>query len=204
MKKIFKNNTYFKVTLTLLMVFFCLIFSAGCSPEKGLSCNFPYSKSLFVIRDYIFTTYTSLCGGDVLESGILIANTEDPEIEISRGGSTKDWANDIFVEGKYAYVANGNSGLLIVNISDSKNPFEEGRIDTPGYANSVFVAGDIAFIADGENGIQVIKIDDKEAPVIIKEYDTPGYASDVHIYDGKAYVADGGKGVFIIEIDLIK
>lgn len=177
----------------------------GCAKDDIVTCDLPFTKSLFVSNDFIYSTYTSLCGGDVLESGLTITESSGNNKVISNGeAKTKDWANDIYVDAGYAYIANGANGLLIINISDNNNPVIESRVDTPGYANSVFVSGEYAFVADGNNGLQVIEITDKKNFKIIKSYDTPGYAFDVFIYEGSAYVADGDKGLQIINIGEIQ
>ena len=174
---------------------------SGCTKDDIVTCDLPFTKSLFVSNDFIYSTYTSLCGGDVLESGLTITESSGNNKVISIGeAKTKDWANDIYVDTGYAYIANGSNGLLIVDISDNNNPVVEGRVDTPGYANSVFVSGEYAFVADGANGLQIIDLNDRKNPKIMKNYNTPGYAFDVFVYEDSAYVADGDKGLQIIDI----
>jgi hypothetical protein len=206
MEKIFKNKIYIKILLIALIVFLEIAIITSCAENDTINttCDLPYSKSLYLNNNLIYATYTSLCGGDVLESGLAIAEIGEEQIEIGRGGATKGWANDIYVEGKYAYIANGVNGFLIINISDKQNPNIESRVDTPGYANSIFILDEYAFIADGEMGIQVIDLTDKKDPIVIKNYDTPGYAFDVFVYEGVAYVADGQSGLQIIDITIVK
>lgn len=183
-----------------MIVFLEIALITSCDENDNATCDLPFSKSLYLDNNLVYATYTSLCGGDVLESGLAIAETGKEPVEIGRGGFTRGWANDIYVEGKYAYIANGVNGFLIINISDKQNIHTEGRVDTPGYANSIFILDEYAFVADGENGIQVIDLTDKKNPIIINSYDTPGYAFDVFVNEGIAYVADGEKGLQIIDI----
>lgn len=59
-----------------------------------------------------------------------------------------DWARayDIATEGNYAYIADGNAGLRIVDISNWMNPVEVGSFRTPGEATMVAVHGQTAFL----------------------------------------------------------
>src|SRR5262249_7685070 len=70
--------------------------------------------------------------------------------------SIPGFANAVVVNGDYAYVAAGASGLQIVNVANKTAPVVVGALDTPGNANGVAVAGNFAYIADGVAGMQII------------------------------------------------
>ena len=55
----------------------------------------------------------------------------------------------VAVSGNYAYVADDESGLRVIDITNPSSPFEAGYYDTPGYASGVAVAGNYAYVADG-------------------------------------------------------
>jgi len=57
-------------------------------------------------------------------------------------------ANSIFVSNNIVYVADGESGLQIIDVSNLQNPALLGYYDTLGYQYSVFVSNNIAYIAD--------------------------------------------------------
>ena len=57
-------------------------------------------------------------------------------------------AGGIAASGNYAYVADGDWGLWIVNIANPAAPFEVGFYDTPGRACDVAVSGNYAYVAD--------------------------------------------------------
>ena len=59
--------------------------------------------------------------------------------------------------GGLAYVADGSSGLQIVNCTDPTNPILWGSYATPN-ANAVTVAGDYAYVADGDLGLMVFDV----------------------------------------------
>jgi hypothetical protein len=54
---------------------------------------------------------------------------------------TPNYANDVFVSGDLAYVANDTSGVQIIDVSNPSSPQLRGSYDTPGSAWGVFVSG---------------------------------------------------------------
>jgi len=105
---------------------------------------------------------------------------------------------DVEVVGGVAYVADGWSGLRIVDVSDLAAPVELGALDTPYHADNVEVAGDLAYIAGGSR-LHVIDVSDPSAPVEIGSLGTAG-AGRVQVADDLAYVAAGGFGLRIIDV----
>ena len=60
----------------------------------------------------------------------------------------RGYANDVKVVGQYAYVAVGEGGLAVFDVSDPANPVRVGGYDTSGLAYGVAVAGNYAYVAD--------------------------------------------------------
>ena len=69
---------------------------------------------------------------------------------------TSGTARGVAVSGGYAYVADGNGGLVVVDVSDPANPTYAGGYDTSGYAYGVAVAGGYAYVADYNGGLVVV------------------------------------------------
>ncbi|MGD9732109.1 MAG: C13 family peptidase [Desulfamplus sp.] len=110
-------------------------------------------------------------------------------------------AESVTLVGSTAYIADGSSGLQMVDISNPENPQIIGSIDTPGSAQSVAIAGgSTAYIADGSSGLQVVDISNPAIPKIIGSVDTPGSAYGVTIAGSKAYIADGSSGLQVVDI----
>ena len=109
------------------------------------------------------------------------------------------YANNVDVDGGFAYVAAGSAGLQVVNVADRANPVIVGSLDTPGVAIDVRVAGSIAYVADGTSGVSVIDVATPTTPVLLGSVDTPGDAQDLVVRDGMVYVADGPQGLAIID-----
>lgn len=109
-------------------------------------------------------------------------------------------ARGVAVSGNYAYVADGTSGLRIINISNPSSPTQAGYYDTPGTANGVAVSGSYAYVADGSSGLRIINISNPSNPNQAGYCDTPGSAYGIAVNGSYAYVADSGSGLRIINI----
>ena len=103
------------------------------------------------------------------------------------------------ISGDYAYLAVGNSGLDIIDISDPENPGIPVNRDTEN-ALGVAISGNYAYVADGEAGLAIIDISNPATPGTPVYQNTNGTATDVNILGSYAYVADGASGLAIIDI----
>jgi len=100
-------------------------------------------------------------------------------IKLQKNYDTPYLAKKVMVIGDLAYIADGDSGLRIINVSNPANPFEYGFYDTPGYVEGLKIAGDYAFIAEGlTHGLRIINISDPLNPTSISSLVT-GWAYDV-------------------------
>ncbi len=131
------------------------------------------------------------------------------DLEKSRLASKCDalhTAYGVHVQDGYAYVANFQQGLEIIDISTISNPEKSekpvpiGNYNTDGWAYEVFVSGKYAFVADGYAGLKIIDISSPKNPVLLGSCDTPGWAYDVQVVGRYAYVADYRSGLQIIDI----
>jgi hypothetical protein len=115
--------------------------------------------------------------------------------------ATPDRAQRVFVSGDHAYVANGTSGLVVIDISDPTTPDSVGAYDTPSFAQGVSVAGDYAYVADGGAGLKVINISNPAAPALVGGISAPpGLARGVFVSGDYAYLANGTSGLVVIDI----
>jgi hypothetical protein len=100
----------------------------------------------------------------------------------------------IFVSGNYAYIADGDSGLQVVNISDLQNLFIVSSFQTPGISDDIFVSGNYVLMTDAYSGLQLINISDPANPVLSGNYDQGGYGvnGDLFVSGDYAYALDDG------------
>jgi hypothetical protein len=74
------------------------------------------------------------------------------------GGYTNDnngAAYGVAVSGTVAYVADGQAGLQIIDVSNPTNCVRVGGYDTSGNAQGVAVAGNRIYVADADKGLRV-------------------------------------------------
>jgi hypothetical protein len=108
-------------------------------------------------------------------------------------------AQDVFVSGDYAYVADGGSGLQIINVSDKADASISKNVATT-EARGVYVYEDYAYVADGSGGLQIINITTPTSPGSPVPFATDGDAKGVHVSGDYAYVAEGSSGLQIIDV----
>ncbi|MBS9384243.1 MAG: DUF4347 domain-containing protein [Dolichospermum sp. BR01] len=113
---------------------------------------------------------------------------------------TSGRSHGVQVVGNYAYVADRDSGLQIIDISNPTTPTLKGNYDTSGYAISVQVVGNYAYVAYDTLGLQIIDISNPTTPTLKGNYNTPSYAYGVQVVGNYAYVADYFSGLQIIDI----
>lgn len=123
-----------------------------------------------------------------------LSSTGQLDSVVRVGIGTDDEAMDVDVVGGYAYVADGEGGLVILDVSDPMSPLRAGALDTDGFAAGVAVSNGFAFVADDTNGLVVIDVSNPAAPVETGWLDTPGTAVKVAVQGDYVYVADGTGG----------
>lgn len=120
-----------------------------------------------------------------------------------------DFVRGVYVSGDYAYVANEESGLCIVDVSNPATPEDVGAYDTPGWAKEVTVADGYAYIADDLHGLQVIDVSDPTNPSWVSSYTIQHRVNGVAVSGNYAYVAGGpnwngsqyvGDGLHVLDI----
>ncbi len=134
------------------------------------------------------------------EQGIEIWSIKKPTDVENIGHYITERAMSVYVSGSYAYVADWDAGLRILNILDPANPIEVGYYDSPGYCCDINVLTSYAYIADWDEGIRIIDISNPSSPREVGFYNTPGYCWNICVKDSYAYVADDFAGLRIINI----
>ncbi|MHB9050032.1 MAG: Ig-like domain-containing protein, partial [Pirellulales bacterium] len=114
------------------------------------------------------------------------------------GYDTSGSAWDVFVAGTVAYVADGPSGLAILDVSNPNAPVWLGGYS--GTARGVVVSGTLAYVADAGAGLQVLDVSNPAAPVKLNGSNTSRPAFGVAVSGTLAYVAAQGAGLEIIDV----
>ena len=106
----------------------------------------------------------------------------------------------VAVSGSYAYVADRDFGLQIIDVSNKANPTRVGWYDTRGLSYDVVVLGNFAYVADSfRGGLQIIDVSNKANPVLVRSI-TLGNANGVAVSGNYSYVAAYDTGLQIVDI----
>ena len=107
------------------------------------------------------------------------------------------WGEGVAVDGPVAYLADTDSGLVTINVSDPSSPVPIGQVDTPGYALKLAVQDGMAYVAD-LTGLQLIDVSDPSHPHL--EGNLPGAARDVAVSGSFAYVSGSSYGFGVVDV----
>jgi hypothetical protein len=113
-------------------------------------------------------------------------------------------AEDVFVSGGLAYIADGASGLRIADVTNPTSPTSRGAYDTPDYALGVTVSNDLAYVADGASGLQIIDVRNPASPVLRSSYKDAFLESAYNVFlsNGIAYILAAGNYLTMEAIDV--
>ena len=143
------------------------------------------------------TEKLTLDGGNFLQTATdptTIGNWDPNDVNVMSG------ANSVYVSGKYAYVAGGDSdNLVIVDISDPSTPtivgnWDPNDVNVMSSARSVYVSGKYAYVtgANSDNMV-IVDISDPSTPTIVGNWDP----NDVNVMESAYSVYVSGKYAYV-------
>lgn len=108
--------------------------------------------------------------------------------------------NAVAVAGNRAFVADSDSGLVVLDVT---NPAAPARIATCGATScalDVSLSGDYAYVADKNGGMRIIDISDPANPSLAATTTFSDYAWGLTVSGDYAYVAEGSVGLQTVDI----
>ncbi|MBT7789817.1 MAG: T9SS type A sorting domain-containing protein, partial [Calditrichaeota bacterium] len=137
------------------------------------------------------------------DGGLTAVNIEDPEDPFQVGRVNFGGADfySVQVVEEYAYVACGELGLIIFDVSQPDQMVQVGRERSGDYAVDVLVSGDYAYLALDHLGFAIIDISNPERPQLVRQYrQMNGNAQALLKRDDLIYSASLNNGVFIVDV----
>jgi len=113
---------------------------------------------------------------------------------------TTGLASDLSVQGNYAYIADSNSGVHIVDISAPSSPTIINTIPEFGSTQEVIVENNIAYIFDYGWGLRIYDVTDPLNPVSLSQIDVNGIANGGTVVNNIAYVAKLTDGLQLVDV----
>ncbi len=109
-----------------------------------------------------------------------------------------DIGRDVALSGQYAYVANAQAGVQVVDLSDPGHPEIIYTVPT-GAASGIAIAGPYAYVAN-LGSVEVIDISVPQSAHVVGTVPVPDWAWDVAYADGYAYIADYVGGFQVVDV----
>ena len=107
------------------------------------------------------------------------------------------------VSGSYAYIANCELGLHIIDISDPANPTQINLFETDN-PTAIAVQGNYVYLTSYyRNSLEIINVSDPYNPLLVREFYLPYWTSraeDIYSQDGRVFIADSTSGLYIVNV----
>ncbi len=108
---------------------------------------------------------------------------------------------DIQIEGNIAYIADGNNGFMILDISSPNHRVLLGKVDDIDVQN-IFIHENHAYLGDSNNQLLIFDIRDETNPIMVSSYNfTTGKINSIFVEENIAYVALGETGLSILNVE---
>jgi len=134
--------------------------------------------------------------------GLYIAKVKtSPQLSISILGScnTPSNARNLFVKDNICYIADGRYGIVLIDVTDPRNPEVVSELSLSGYACRIFVKDTLAYIACEDAGLAIVNVKDINNPTLLENVNT-SYAKGVYVPVGPyIFVADRDQGLVVIK-----
>lgn len=168
--------------------------------------EFCYASDISVQGNYLYIIdYKPFENEDT--KGLYIYDISDPEnpVFISRYVQMSGHAWRIKVKHNYAYLADGEGGLEVIDITDPATPFIAAYLPLMDVAYNLDVSNGYVYAACYIlGGVQAIDISNPEDPSVAGYYYRSGlFALNVTADDHDIYIADGSAGFQVYRHDVI-
>lgn len=107
-------------------------------------------------------------------------------------------ATQVQVVGDLAYVANGESGLMLVDISAPEEPYILSSLNLPGYVTSLRVDGDRAYVISRYSGLHTVDVSDLHSPILLSSVNISDLYGAPQRYKELLYLGNRYMGVTAI------
>lgn len=118
-----------------------------------------------------------------------------------RGTSVPSWAMGVRVSDTHAYIAAGQVGLVVIDISKPSAPVIVGQLDLDSlWAVAVDVNGTTAYVATDGGGTKIVDVSSPAAPTLQSTERTVLRPRGLSVNGNRLYVAAADKGLRIVDV----
>ena len=134
-----------------------------------------------------------------LSYGVPAASIESPEDKMTLASHYRRIIPEkITVRGDYAFVAAGDGGFHIMDISIPQKPESIGLLDQEG-VHDVFLGDEYVYLASGDKGFQLINIEEPQRPFTVLSRVTPD-ARCIAAREELVFVGDSQLGLQVFDV----
>ncbi len=108
-------------------------------------------------------------------------------------------ARDIAVQGNIAYLADGEAGLKVIDVSDPARPVQLGQHDSPFFHSAIVAQDNRVYVAGGLGGLEIYRVSDPRRPKLIWRHEF-SEVRGLEVDRDYLYFADGDEGFRIYSI----
>ncbi len=113
---------------------------------------------------------------------------------------TPGGAHWVDAEYPHIFVALGDEGFCIMDISDTNNPITPGLEVPAEWVQQLTKSGNLLFVAAKKGGVFIYDISQLDSPQKLSQFKTNYDVMSIQIVDDLAYIADGPGGLLILDI----
>jgi len=125
----------------------------------------------------------------------------DEYLHVTSIAPTNGSAKGVALRDGLLFIADGDEGLCVVDISDPVAPVMRGCATlAAGSATDIAFLGTDLVVAWGTAGVAIVDVGDPDRPIIIGRVSTPGSVVDVVVVGTTAYVADNIAGLLVMDV----
>ncbi len=120
---------------------------------------------------------------------------------MQRGGwiAVPGYTRGVFYADSLLFVANGQDGVQVFDLSNIDNPRKIAEFNTAGNSRKVFAQLPMVYVADWHNGLVILKLEGDSLKLVAQK-NVDGVAKDVLVNDGFCFVASGNGGLEIFDV----
>ncbi|WP_040307733.1 IPT/TIG domain-containing protein, partial [Agarivorans albus] len=85
-------------------------------------------------------------------------------------------ASRVFIQNSHAYLAAGDSGMVVIDISDLANPQVVSRVSNVGHVYDISMSGDFVYAVTEDSGVVVVDVTNPISPIVINSFANSGDA----------------------------
>jgi len=118
----------------------------------------------------------------------LLQDATSATVEYQDGRSNN--ATGFTINGNYAYITSGLSGLKVINISNPSNMVEVGSAHGLGKGNAVSISDGVAYVANEFGVVDIYDVSVPSDPTFITQYNFAGTVKDVVAIDDYVFAVN--------------